>query len=164
MEPLRKQLLVQRKTITSLKSDIDKLQRGIKALAKGTRKSGQVESAPTTPTTRKRFSAGGLRKLREKFGLSREAFAPLLGASAQTVYNWEQQGTRPRPEIIEKIAILRGMSKRQVLAVLDQHSSPPTKSTKRTPTKNGQKPPKKTGKPAKKKAMSGKSSDAAATA
>ncbi|WP_442965307.1 helix-turn-helix domain-containing protein [Pseudomonas sp. CGJS7] len=89
-----------------------------------------------------------MRKLREKLGLSRETFAPLLGASAQTVYNREQQGTRPRPEIIEKIAILRGMSKREVLAVLDQHNSPPAKSTKRTPTKYTQKRPKKTAKPA----------------
>jgi DNA-binding transcriptional regulator YiaG len=62
-----------------------------------------------------------LRKLRERFGLSREAFAPLLGASHQSVYSWERGSNRPRAEVIEKIAILRGMSKRQVLAVLEQH-------------------------------------------
>ncbi|ALN78549.1 helix-turn-helix family protein [Lysobacter antibioticus] len=62
-----------------------------------------------------------MRKLREKFGLSREAFAPLLGASHQSVYSWERGSNRPRPEVIEKIAILRGMSKRQVLAVVEQH-------------------------------------------
>ncbi|WP_408952047.1 helix-turn-helix domain-containing protein [Lysobacter sp. Hz 25] len=121
MEPLRKQVLAQRKTITSLKADIDQLQRGIKVLSKGPRKSANVDADPTAPTTRARFSASGLRKLRERFGLSREAFAPLLGASHQSVYSWERGSNRPRPEVIEKIAVLRGMSKRQVLAVVEQH-------------------------------------------
>jgi len=122
VEPLRKQVLAQRKTITSLKADIDQLQRGIKVLSKGPRRTGQVDGDPTAPTTRARFSASGLRKLRERFGLSREAFAPLLGASHQSVYSWERGANRPRPEVIDKIAILRGMTKRQVLAVLEQHA------------------------------------------
>lgn len=123
MEPLRKQVLAQRRAITSLKSEVDKLQRGIKAVSKGARKSSEAGGTPTAPTTKVRFSAAGLRKLREKFGLSREAFAPLLGISSQTVYSWEQASSRPRPEAIEKIVILRSMSKRQVLAILEQHAS-----------------------------------------
>lgn len=122
MEPLRKQILAQKKTITALRSDIDQIARGAKALAKGARKTGQVEADPTAPVTPVRFSAGGLRKLREKFGLSREAFAPLLGASAKALYTWEQDGIRPRPETIQKIALLRRLSKPQVLALLEQHA------------------------------------------
>lgn len=144
MEPLRKQLLAQRKTVASLKSDIDTLQRGIKALAKGARKNGQLEGDPTAPATRARFSASGLRKLRDRFGLSREAFAPLLGVSSQTIYSWEQGGTRPRPEIIQKIAVLRGLTKRQVLAVLEQHAPTSTQrtssATKKATKKPGRKP------------------------
>ena len=144
MEPLRKQLLAQRKIIASLKSDVDTLQRGIKALAKGARKSGQLEGDPTAPTTRARFSASGLRKLRDRFGLSREAFAPLLGVSSQTIYSWEQGGTRPRPEVIQKIAILRGLTKRQVLAVLEQHtpksSTRSSSAAKKATKKAGRKP------------------------
>jgi DNA-binding transcriptional regulator YiaG len=161
MEPLRKQLLAQRKTITSLRSDIDKLQRGIKALAKGARKNGQVEGDPAAPTTRARFSASGLRKLREKFELSREAFAPLLGVSAQTIYSWEQGGSRPRPEVIEKIAILRGLSKRQVLAVLEQHTPKAPKRTSPAAKKASKKVAKKPGTRAK---ASSKSATTAAAA
>ncbi|WP_051885015.1 helix-turn-helix domain-containing protein [Lysobacter antibioticus] len=149
VESLRKQVLAQRKTITSLKGDIDKLQRGIKVLSKGPRKNGQAVGDPTAPTTRARFSASGLRKLREKFGLSREAFAPLLGASHQSIYSWERGGTRPRPVVIEKIAILRGMTKRQVLTVLEQHApkSPkpkPARAAKKTAKKIAKKIAKKT--------------------
>ncbi|UZW61808.1 helix-turn-helix domain-containing protein [Lysobacter enzymogenes] len=86
-----------------------------------------VERAEDAPATRARFSAGGLKKLRKRLGLTREAFAPLLGVSSQTIYIWESGQARPRQESVDKLAIVRGMTKQQAQDVLAQHA-PPTKT------------------------------------
>jgi DNA-binding XRE family transcriptional regulator len=44
----------------------------------------------------------------------------LLGVSAQTIYNWEAEKTRPRQEQLVAFAALRGMGKRQVTAKLQE--------------------------------------------
>ncbi|WP_394540125.1 helix-turn-helix transcriptional regulator [Lysobacter enzymogenes] len=133
-EPLRKQVTEQRKIITALKQDIAKLQ---KAATGGRSGSARlvVERAENAPATRARFSAGGLKKLRIRLGLTREAFAPLLGVSSQTIYIWESGQARPRQESVDKLAIVRGMTKQQAQDVLAQHA-PPTK----TAAKRGRKP------------------------
>lgn len=67
-----------------------------------------------------RFSAKGLRSLRKRLGLSAEDFGRLLSVGAQTVYNWEQEKTSPRPAQIPVIASLRKIGKREALARLEQ--------------------------------------------
>lgn len=121
-EPLKKQILTQRKQLAALKQEVEALRRGAKAASKRPKEAGLVQKNPDAPAVAIRYSAAGLRKLRERFGLSRDAFAPLLGASSQAIYNWEQTDTRPRQEFLEKIAALRGLSKKQVEALLEQHA------------------------------------------
>lgn len=123
-DPLRAQVLAQRKAISALKQDVDRLQREVVKLAKGTPKLPSVKADPGQPGRQTRYSGALLRKLRERLGLSRDAFAPLLGASAQAVYNWEQTDTRPRQEFLDKIALIRGLDKAQVMALLEQHGAP----------------------------------------
>lgn len=47
------------------------------------------------------------RELREKFGLSQERFAKLLGVTARTVQNWEAGGTIPqsKQEILHEMSL-----------------------------------------------------------
>lgn len=47
------------------------------------------------------------REIREKFGLSQERFAKILGVTARTVQNWEAGGTIPqsKQEILHEISI-----------------------------------------------------------
>lgn len=47
------------------------------------------------------------REIREKFGLSQERFAKLLGVTARTVQNWEAGGTIPqsKQEILHEISL-----------------------------------------------------------
>lgn len=103
-----------------MKQEVETLRRGVKAASRGARLADPVKKDSNAPAAAFRYSGGGLRKLRVRLGLSREAFAPLLGASSQTIYNWEQTDTRPRKEFLEKIAALRGLSKKQVDALLEQ--------------------------------------------
>nr|DAT47406.1 MAG TPA: putative transcriptional regulator [Caudoviricetes sp.] len=47
------------------------------------------------------------REIREKFGLSQERFAKLLGVTTRTVQNWEAGGTIPqtKQEILHEISV-----------------------------------------------------------
>ena len=135
IDPLRKQVAAQRKVILGLKQDIAKLQKASAIVSRAGSARVVVERAEDAPATRARFSAGGLKKLRTRLGLTREAFAPLLGVSSQTIYIWESGQARPRQESIDKLAIVRGMTKQQAQDVLAQRA-PPT----RAPAKRGRKP------------------------
>lgn len=123
VDPLRAQVLAQRKAIAALKSEVERLQRDVVKLGKGTPKSVAVKAGSNDSGKQSRYSGALLRKLRERLGLSRDAFAPLLGASSQALYNWEQTETRPRQEFVDKIALIRGLSKAQVQELLEQHSA-----------------------------------------
>lgn len=119
VEPLRKLVGEQRKLIATLRADVARLQKGI---ASGDRKAVAVQRAEDAPATRARFSAGGLKKLRTRLGLTRDVFGVLLGVSGQAIYMWENGQSRPRAESVQKIAIARGMTKRQVEDLLAQHA------------------------------------------
>jgi DNA-binding transcriptional regulator YiaG len=141
-DPLRAQVLAQRKAISALKQEIERLQRDVVKLAKSTAKDARIKadsdpSGSSQSGRPSRYSGALLRKLRERLDLSRDAFAPLIGASPQAVYNWEQTQTRPRQEFLDKIALIRGLSKAQVAALLEQHSAPKAakKATKKVAKK-----------------------------
>jgi len=56
----------------------------------------------------------------ERRKLSAPPMGVLLGVSAQTIYNWEAEKTRPRQEQLAAFAALRGMGKRQAAAKLQE--------------------------------------------
>ena len=62
----------------------------------------------------------GLASKRQKLGLSAADFDTILGVSAQTIYNWESEKSRPRQEQLASIASLRRMGKRQAAAKLEE--------------------------------------------
>ncbi|MGH8083303.1 MAG: helix-turn-helix domain-containing protein [Lysobacter sp.] len=133
VDPLRAQVLAQKKTIAVLKHQLEALQRDVGKVAKGVaKKAPAIPAASSESGKQSRYSGALLRKLRERLGLSRDAFAPLLGASPQAVFNWEQTETRPRQEFLDKIALIRSLSKAQVQDLLEQHSpaKPAQKATK----------------------------------
>src|SRR2546423_5357422 len=67
-----------------------------------------------------RFSAKGLQAQRSRIGLSPTDFGKLLGVSAQSIYNWESEKARPRPEQIAKLVALRSLGKREVAVRLEK--------------------------------------------
>ena len=73
---------------------------------------------PAPRTGNFRFSAKGLASQRQRLGLSAEQCGLLLGASSQSVYNWEQGKTRPLARHLPAIAAVRGMSKKDAAARL----------------------------------------------
>lgn len=55
---------------------------------------------------------------RKRLGLSAQDFGLLVGATGQSVYQWEQGKSKPRPQNVTAIAALRGLGKRAVVARL----------------------------------------------
>ena len=66
-----------------------------------------------------RFSAKGLAAQRKRLGLSASDIGLLVGASGQSVYNWESGQNRPRASQLPAIAELRTLGKRDALAKLE---------------------------------------------
>ena len=120
IDPLRKQVSAQRSSIAELKRELAQAQKALARLQKA-----QPEAAPATADTGgdaapARFSAAGLRSLRARLGLSAADFAQLIGVTGQSVYNWEQEKSRPRQSQVQQIAALRGIGKKEARARLGE--------------------------------------------
>mgnify|MGYP001606557955 CR=1 FL=1 len=66
-----------------------------------------------------RFSARSVKAQRERTGLSAANYAKLVGVSPLTIYNWEQEKSRPRKEQLAALVAVRGLGKREALAKLE---------------------------------------------
>lgn len=82
------------------------------------RKTSKKAAASSDGDTRRRFSADGVRKHREKLGLSAADYAKLVGVSALTIYNWEHGKSRPRVAQLDSLAAVRSLGKREADAKL----------------------------------------------
>lgn len=65
-----------------------------------------------------RFSSKGLSTERKRLGLSADDYGKLVGVSAQSIYNWEREFTRPRKDHLRQIASVRGIGKKEAHARL----------------------------------------------
>jgi DNA-binding transcriptional regulator YiaG len=116
-EGLKKSLAQCRTTIAALKRQVALQEKQLARIEKSSPKE-TVTQPDGEAATRVRFSAKRLARQREKLGLSAGDMGVLLGVSAQTVYNWEAEKSRPRQAQLAAIAALRGIGKRQVKARL----------------------------------------------
>lgn len=112
---LRKASANYRREIAELKRQLANLRKDVAAVVKGTKK---PSAAPAELKTAHRFQAKGLRTLRARLGLSSEAFAKLVGVSAQSIYNWEHGKATPRPTQLAALAAVRKMGKRDAQAAV----------------------------------------------
>lgn len=120
IEALKKTSVQQRAAIAQLRRDMAELQ---KALKQGRR--AQAALARQSPSaaasadgagsgaeggTPRRFSAARLAAHRAKLGLSAADYGKLVDISGATIYNWEQGKTRPSPEQVQALGLLKLMS------------------------------------------------------
>jgi DNA-binding XRE family transcriptional regulator len=110
-QQLKKASAQYRSDIAALKRHIVALEATLKKLSKNQPKPVlQVEKEPATPL---RFRAGGFATLRKKLDLSAEQMGKLIGVSAQSVYHWEAEKSRPRASQLPAIAAARKLSKKE---------------------------------------------------
>ena len=116
VEGLKKSVSTYRSEIAALKRRSQALEQELKRLQKPAPK---PEPMPNNETGQKlRFSAKRLAAQRQRLGLSADAVGLLVGASGQSVYNWEAGKARPRPSHLAAIAALRKLSNTQAAEVL----------------------------------------------
>lgn len=114
----RKASAQHRRDIAELKRQVRALSTQVAQLQRQERK-GAAKPLPATEASGKRFSPKGLKTHRERLELSAHDYASLVDVSAQTIYNWEQGRSRPRPRQIAALAAIRGMGKREAWKRLD---------------------------------------------
>src|SRR4249920_1288326 len=111
--PASRSAVAARHDVAALKRRIAELERELVSVKKAGLKNSPAADGASIPSAATRYSAKGVRAQRERFGLSAKDFGALLGVSSQTIYNWEQGAARPRHALIEKLAELRGLGKRE---------------------------------------------------
>jgi DNA-binding transcriptional regulator YiaG len=123
VEPLRKTNATYRRDIAELKRQVALLQRQLTVLGRA-RKNAPEQSVEAKPT---RFVAKGLRSLRARLGVSAAEFGRLVGASGQSIYNWETGKAVPRAAQMAALAKVRGLGKREAQARLAEGREPAKK-------------------------------------
>ncbi len=94
------------------------LEQALRQVSKATPKAKAPPTDEDEVPAKFRFSAKGLASQRKRLGLSAEAFGMLVGASGQSVYNWESAKAEPRRKHLAAIAALRTMGKKEAAAKL----------------------------------------------
>jgi DNA-binding XRE family transcriptional regulator len=107
-----------RREIASLKRQVSALEHQIKSLARRGIAPAPARTINAKPAKGLRFVAKGLRSHRSRLGLSAGDVAKLVGVSAQSIYNWQAGTSHPRAAQLARIAVLRAMGKRDVVASL----------------------------------------------
>ena len=121
---VRGETVALKKTVGAYRAEIAALKRRTQALEQEVRSLGKVRARATpataheVPSNMPRFSAKGLASQRRRLGLSAHDCGLLVGASAQSIYNWEEGKARPRAKNLQAIAALRRLGKKQAIAHL----------------------------------------------
>lgn len=121
---VRREVEAIKKASAQYRSDIATLKRQVAVLEKLVAKLEKVGTKKTTAVpedevvTKFRFSAKRLAAQRQKLGLSAGDMGALVGVSAQTIYNWEAEKSRPRQQQLAAIAVVRGLGRRAIKAKL----------------------------------------------
>jgi DNA-binding transcriptional regulator YiaG len=118
-QTLKKAVATQRSEIAVLKRTVRDLQQAVRRTTRlATRPASSPAAAAPAPGVR--FVAKGLVSTRQRLGLSAEDMGLLIGASGQSVHNWEKGDARPRAKHLPAIAALRSIGKKAAAAQLAQ--------------------------------------------
>ncbi len=120
MASVRKAATQHRRDIAELKRQIKDLQKRISKLKTQQGKPSKSVQVESEEGERFRFSAKGLRSHREKLGISAADYATLVGVSAQTIYLWEREKTRPRRSQMPAVAAVRKLGVREAQRRLEE--------------------------------------------
>lgn len=116
---LRAETTQLKKTVGACRTEIAGLKRRCQALEQELRRLAR-NAAKAAPTVAEdgaaprvlRFSPKGLAAQRRRLALSAEDCGRLVGASGQSIYNWEQGKARPQARHLVAIAGLRTLGKK----------------------------------------------------
>jgi DNA-binding transcriptional regulator YiaG len=116
---LKRSSTTHRSEIAALKRRMVELERQLRRVGRG---SGPLPPAAANEDATPggtRFSARSMAAQRRRLGLSAAECGLLIGASAQSIYNWEEGKARPRAQHLAAIFALRNLGKRHANEILE---------------------------------------------
>lgn len=119
---LKKAAATHRTEIASLKRRLQELEKQARSLGKrmpAERAAPKAVAGAGADSGVQRFSAKGFASQRKRLGLSAAECGLLIGASGQTIYNWEDGKAKPREKHLPAIAAFRTLGKTAALARLE---------------------------------------------
>jgi DNA-binding transcriptional regulator YiaG len=114
---LKKAAKLHRAEIVALKRRTQALEEQLRRLGRASAKAVPLP-IESVPSAKPRFSAKGLASQRRRLGLSAQDLGLLVGASSQSIYNWEQGKARPLERHLSAIASIRALGRREAAARL----------------------------------------------
>jgi DNA-binding transcriptional regulator YiaG len=116
---LKKSATTYRSEIAALKRRVQELERQLRRLGRAGRPAQPAAANEDSVSPSTRFSARSMASQRRRLGLSAAECGLLIGASAQSVYNWEEGKARPRAQHLPAIFALRTLGRRQANEILE---------------------------------------------
>ena len=122
---IRRETAPLKKSSTTHRSDIAALKRRVQSLSasfgawQGSEPSAPAAANEDSVSPGTRFSAKSMAAQRKRLGLTAAECGLLIGASAQSVYNWEEGKVRPRAQHLPAIFALRNLGRRQANEILE---------------------------------------------
>jgi DNA-binding transcriptional regulator YiaG len=113
-----------KKAATAHRSEIAALRKRnqvLEAQLRRLHRSGRPQASPlesADPPKPSPIGADSLKALRRKFGLSVHDLGRLVGASTQSIYNWESGKARPQARYLNVLAFVKDRTKAEVVARL----------------------------------------------
>ena len=116
---LKKAATGHRSQIAALKRQVLELERQLRRISRGAGSTPTVAANDDSGLEGTRFSARSMAAQRRRLGLSAAECGILIGASAQSIYNWEVGKARPRAQHLPAIFALRNLGRRQANEILE---------------------------------------------
>jgi DNA-binding transcriptional regulator YiaG len=120
---LKKSSTTYRSEIAGLKRRVVELERQLRRVGRGGQSSSPVAANEDSVSTGTRFSAKSMAAQRKRLGLSAAECGLLIGASSQSIYNWEEGKARPRDQHLAAIFALRNLGRRQANEIVESRKA-----------------------------------------
>ena len=120
---LKKSSTTYRSEIAALKRRVQELERQLRRASRAGERSTPAAANEDSVSPGTRFSARSMASQRKRLGLSAAECGLLIGASAQSVYNWEEGKARPRAQHLPAIFALRNLGRRQANEILESRKA-----------------------------------------
>jgi DNA-binding transcriptional regulator YiaG len=119
---VRSETRMLKQAVKAYRIEIAALKRRTRALEQGLLRLGKSSAQPVADRvaapSKSRFSAKGLASQRKRLGLSAQDLGRLVGASSQSIYNWEQGKARPLERHRSALAGIKAIGRREAAARL----------------------------------------------
>lgn len=123
---IKRETLALKKSSTTHRSEIAALKRRVQELERQLRKVGRAGESSQPAAANEdsvspgaRFSPKSMVAQRKRLGLSAAEIGLLIGASSQSIYNWEEGKVRPSAQHLPAIYALRSLGRRQANEILE---------------------------------------------